>query len=598
MFFPTRRAVCYSVTVVVLVIGIYTWLNIGPYHDVLRIPQYNLEQAAAGLDHERANLAIVLRPEEHVEREPKTVEYRWNITTGVRAPDGVTKQVYLINGEFPGPLVEAKSGDELVIEVYNGLEVEGTAIHWHGLKMQNMNNMDGVVGLTQSPILPGESFTYKFTILEEQAGTFWYHAHSELQRADGLYGPLIVHERLNTANAESRNFEYDEDLALMVGDWYHRSTSQVQDYYTDWTNFGNEPAPDSMLLNGKGKFECSMAVRARPLDCKEVAMPKLQMNGRRTRLRIINTGALTGFTMSMSGYTMTVITLDGGNEVASAPAASSVGVLYPGERMDVIIEKVETENEKEAIMTIKLDKENLKFKNFALTPIQHFPISATGLSDQMGGYQASLPLYDLVDARSPELKSATVPTAMSSQTILLYTKVEILAEYSNIPKGFINRTSWNEHPPDEPPMINWNRQGWDERFVPQIKSSDDEWVEIVLNNMDEKGHPFHLHGYSFHVLATHKGKPGRYQAYNPFDGSEPAGGPLNTVNPIKKDTVYVPGMGYVVLRFRPDNPGLWLFHCHVIWHHAVGMAMAFQVGGSENGFAGWWDGGEDATAWR
>lgn len=47
----------------------------------------------------------------------------------------------------------------------------------------------------------------------------------------------------------------------------------------------------------------------------------------------------------------------------------------------------------------------------------------------------------------------------------------------------------------------------------------------------------------------------------------------------------MPKMGYVVLRFRADNEGLWLFHCHVLWHHAVGMAMAFQVGGDETGIS-------------
>jgi hypothetical protein len=72
-------------------------------------------------------------------------------------------------------------------------------------------------------------------------------------------------------------------------------------------------------------------------------------------------------------------------------------------------------------------------------------------------------------------------------------------------------------------------------------------------------------GHSFYVLTTNKGKPGSYDAYNPFGGSQPPGGPLKTLNPLKKYTISVPRKGYVVLRLEADNEGLWLFHCHIIW---------------------------------
>ena len=117
--------------------------------------------------------------------------------------------------------------------------------------------MDGSIGLTQGPIRPSSEFTYKFKICADQAGTFWlvnnllvwletadisdlrYHAHSKLQRADGLYGAVIIHEAASSTPEAVTN-SYDEDLALMVGDWYHRSAKEIQNYYTDWTNFGNE----------------------------------------------------------------------------------------------------------------------------------------------------------------------------------------------------------------------------------------------------------------------------------------------------------------------------------------------------------------------
>jgi hypothetical protein len=96
MLLGTRWQVSLSVAIVVLVIGIYTWLDVGPYHDPFRIPQHIFQDELAS--HEEPNLGAVLRPQDHTNREARTSHFIWNITTGIRAPDGVTKQVYLING--------------------------------------------------------------------------------------------------------------------------------------------------------------------------------------------------------------------------------------------------------------------------------------------------------------------------------------------------------------------------------------------------------------------------------------------------------------------------------------------------------------------
>lgn len=95
----SRWQVSFSITIVALVIGIYTWFNVRSFHDGYRIPQYIFSNE--GASHTVSNLGIILRPEDHIYRQPKTIQYSWNITTGIRAPDGVTKQVYLINGTHP-----------------------------------------------------------------------------------------------------------------------------------------------------------------------------------------------------------------------------------------------------------------------------------------------------------------------------------------------------------------------------------------------------------------------------------------------------------------------------------------------------------------
>lgn len=88
-------------------------------------------------------------------------------------------------------------------------------------------------------------------------------------------------------------------------------------------------------------------------------------------------------------------------------------------------------------------------------------------------------------------------------------------------------------------------------------------------------------------MSSYEGKGG-WDYYNPFDSRPPRGGPFNLIDPVMKDTVYVPPWGYVVIRFLADNEGIWLLHCHVLWHQSSGMAMAFEVlgDGDQSGLGG------------
>lgn len=109
--------------------------------------------------------------------------------------------------------------------------------------------MDGAMGVTQCGLQPGESFLYNFTISNDQSGTFWYHAHSAVQRADGLYGGLVVHKPASTPHVARRhedasldvsNYQYDQDILLLIGDWYHRPAPDVADRYLWWGSMGYE----------------------------------------------------------------------------------------------------------------------------------------------------------------------------------------------------------------------------------------------------------------------------------------------------------------------------------------------------------------------
>jgi FtsP/CotA-like multicopper oxidase with cupredoxin domain len=194
-------------------------------------------------------------------------------------------------------------------------------------------------------------------------------------------------------------------------------------------------------------------------------------------------------------------------------------------------------------------------------------------------------------SRKYDLSSATAhSTAVSlpeaaQQSILLYTKTQKLSIDNNHPTGFINRTSWSPQASPPLPLISLTRSLWDKnQLIPYISMSPDSetWVDIIINNLDDGAHPFHLHGHSFYVLASHRSDNG-WGSYSPFatKGASAIKPNLNLIDPVRKDTVSVPRRGYVVIRFKADNEGIWMFHCHVLFHQASGMAMGFHVGSDE-----------------
>lgn len=105
-----------------------------------------------------------------------------------------------------------------------------------------------------------------------------------------------------------------------------------------------------------------------------------------------------------------------------------------------------------------------------------------------------------------------------------------------------------------------------------------ETVDVVLQNVDEGNHPFHLHGTRMWVLAQGHGYFPGYEALNLRPGGRGLLDPSNrtiVANPLKRDTATVEGFGWQLVRFVTDNPGVWLFHCHMIWHGEGGMGMSF-----------------------
>lgn len=222
---------------------------------------------------------------------------RWNIL------DNVTVTAWTYNGTVPGPMIRVTEGERVRIEFTNQLP-EPTTVHWHGIEVPNA--MDGVPGLTQDPVLPGESFTYEFTA--QPAGSFMYHSHfeSDTQVSLGLYAPFII----DPAESESAP---DVDLSLMLSEW-RVSNGET---YAAMPMMGMEP--NYFTINGKA-FPATETVNVKV--------------GQRVRLRVMAIGQFV-HPMHLHGMPFKLVATDGYPVPEAAQLTKDTVSVAPGERYDI-----------------------------------------------------------------------------------------------------------------------------------------------------------------------------------------------------------------------------------------------------------------------
>jgi len=218
--------------------------------------------------------------------------------------DGVAVTAYTYNGTVPGPMIRVSEGDSVRVIVKNELPVP-TTIHWHGVEVPNA--MDGVPGVTQDPIQPGETFTYEFTA--KPAGTFMYHSHFEgdIQVSAGLYAPFIIEPKEPEANPPA------VDRVLMISEW--RMTDGLT--YAPMPMGGMEP--NYFTINGKA-FPATETITVK--------------KGERVRLRFIGIGQFI-HPMHLHGFPFKIVATDGHPVPEIAQLTKDTISVAPGERYDV-----------------------------------------------------------------------------------------------------------------------------------------------------------------------------------------------------------------------------------------------------------------------
>lgn len=538
----------------------------------------------------------ILNPEWSYEAAPKRRVYNWTVRDTEKNPDGVYCPMMLINGQFPGPLIECNEGDTIVVNVDNQA-VNATSIHWHGLYQNGTNWMDGTVGITQCPIAPKSQFTYEFKV-DSQSGTYWYHAHQGVQAADGLFGPFIIHAR---DEREQQKIEYDTDRVVMVQDHYYDLSSKLLMQYLAPDRENAEPVPDTALINGMNVRDCH-ALPHRKCDNSTARLPVFDLEPTKNhRLRIINVGAFAEFQLQIDEHEFAVTEVDGTD---IWPAYYHRLKINPAQRYSIVISSNTTKSYwlRAQMITTCFAEPNPDMKGEARAIINYtrdetkHESSAPEPTSKDWSEVVELECRDMNTTELLPIEQIS-PPPIADTTFYLRTTFEIGAW--RLSRGFFNQTSWrasadspsllravaglsssntsflsagpsstSPSSPSSPevlpnPSAFANTAAFDAARELVLQTANIQTVDLLVSNFDDGAHPLHLHGHKFWVLAS--GSSG-YPDESLYEN-------LNLVNPLRRDTVTMEAFGWVLVRVVLDNPGMWALHCHVTWHAEAGLMM-------------------------
>lgn len=529
---------------------------------------------------------------------------------------------------FPGPLIRVHVNDTLRVKVTNMFHESMTSVHWHGVHCSNNAWQDGTPGITDCGIRPRETRRYEFVI--GQIGTFWYHAHSGAQYADGLQGPLIVdpigEDPIKTA------FPYVEEYPVLLQDWLHESWEDVMtgafgpfEAYEGYKAFYPFP-PASLLINGHGKFDCNLSrtvtyefcesERAQDAQCtplrpsylgacgeSSVPEPKFTCSGKYVRLRIINGSGNMPLRFWVDHHKMLIVAVDGMNVYADVSKMERTILISVGQRVDVIVPCDASDKTKRYKMYVTVAPAFMprQFKGFPNitswgtlgygSSSSSFPVAVPQLAEP---FAVDDPWFGDLDL-DMQLRSMSHPpsdTVEWSEPAVERLYLEAEGKWDEGLPGtpleywLVNGKSWV--PPPEPYLQTWHQRGvlpssapgghmpYQESIVQKLRLGS--VYEVVMVNLSPQQHPWHLHGYAVDIIdAGFFNNGNRVTSFDKgmFEKKFALSSRARVLT--RRDSWLVPTFGYTTIRLKAINPGPWLFHCHVEWHMMMGMALLYSV---------------------
>lgn len=519
--------------------------------------------------------------------------------------DGRQGTAVTVGGSVPAPLLRFREGEAVTLRVRNELD-EPTSIHWHGLLLPF--EMDGVPGVSFPGIPPGETFTYRYPVV--QSGTYWYHSHTGLQEQLGPYGPLVIDP------AGSDPVVYDREHVVVLGDWmfanpysvlaklkkdegysnYRRRT--VGDFFRAISRNGVGATVDDRLRWGRMRMALTdiADVTGRHYTYlmngqgPETGWYGLFTPGERVRLRVINAAAMSYFNLRIPGLPMTVVQSDGQNvepvtvdelqiavaetyDVVVEPAGDRAytvfaeamdrsgyarGTLAPREGMEAaVLELREPPLRTMVDMGMAMDGMAMEAPARAGTDMPGMerpgmagmadpgPVVARHGPDTHGPGNAGV-----AQVQRNRLGEPGTGLQGVGHRVFVYTDLRALEPY-------------NQRPPDREVELhltgNMERYMWSfdglkfSEVRGPIPFEHGERVRLTLVNDTMMEHPIHLHG-MWMELENGQGE------YFP-----------------RKHTINVKPAERLSALINADAPGRWAFHCHLVFHLDMGMFRVVEV---------------------
>ncbi len=521
---------------------------------------------------------------------------------------GKKKRAIAVNGQIPMPTLSFTQGDTAEIYVHNQLK-ENTSMHWHGVFLPNKE--DGVPYLTQMPIKPGETYIYRFPII--QTGTHWYHSHSGLQEQIGMYGNFIMQKRKDDKKFRPGIDDLPE-VPLILSEWTNYNPDNVHRMLhnaNDWSAIKKNAVQSYGEAIKAGHFKTKLTnewKRMLAMDVSDVYYDRVLINGKhiteiqsvnqytlkagdKVRLRISNGGASSYFWINYAGGKITVVANDG-NDIE--PVEVDRLIIAVSETYDIVVTIPEDGKAFELLATTE-DRTNSasvfigtgtkqymkplpRLKYFEGMKMMNDMMKMNGDLDDMG-MNMSLNQMDMNVVMYPEITGGgNTDTSMLSHhhshdiqnTNGDKYDSNAISDIKTLNYAMLKSPAPTNLPSNAPIRLlrfeltgNMNRYVWsmDNKVLSEtdkILIKKDDIVRIVIHNNSMMRHPMHLHGFDFRVL-------------NGMGDYAPMKNVLD-IMPMETDTI----------EFEANTEGDWFFHCHILYHMMSGMNRVLTVGNENN----------------
>ncbi|CAN8273947.1 unnamed protein product [Cochlearia groenlandica] len=482
------------------------------------------------------------------------VSYDFKISYITASPLGVPQQVIAVNGQFPGPLLNATTNYNVVVNVFNHLD-EPLLLTWSGIQMRHNSWQDGVLG-TNCPIPARWNFTYRFQ-LKDQIGSFFYSPSVNFQRASGGFGPIVVNNR----DIIPIPFpQPDGEIIFVIGDWYTQDHKALRRILDSGKELG---MPDGVLINGKGPYKYNSSVP----DGIDYLTAHVEP-GKTYRIRVHNVGISTSLNFRIQNHNLLLVETDGHY---TSQANFTDFDIHVGQSYSFLVTMDQNATSDYYIVASARFVNETVWQRVTGVAILHYsnsngpasgplPVPKTDVStpwSAMGQPKAirqntsasgARPNpqgsfhYGQINITNTYILRSLPPTTINGSLRATLNGISFVNPRTPLRLADLNRVkgSYKLDFPDKP----FDRHPRLDRSI--INATYKGFIQVVFQNNDTKMQSFHVDGYTFFVVGMDFGI-----------WSEDKKGSYNNYDAISRSTIEVYPGAWTAVLISLDNVGVW-----------------------------------------